>query len=226
MGAELIFSQDREEAARKVIAEYAARGEKVYYMPAGGSNATGVLGYIQAVPEIMGQLAKLDIHPRYLLCAVGSQGTYDGLLLGAKYYHAPFQVVGVPVAPLKEGQTEEMAAFMNAVSRQYELGVRVTPEDIRLFSGPEDCPYTGFAYSVPDDATRSTLLEAAREEGIILDPVYTGKAFRGMLDLMDRGELDGDVLFLHTGGTAAVWTQEHLDAAQSALRDNCSIRVL
>ena len=47
-----------------------------------------------------------------------------------------------------------------------------------------------------------------------------------MLDLMDRGELDGDVLFLHTGGTAAVWTQEHLDAAQSALRDNCSIRVL
>ena len=70
------------------------------------------------------------------------------------------------------------------------------------------------------------MLEAAREEGIILDPVYTGKAFRGMLDLMDRGELDGDVLFLHTGGTAAVWTQEHLDAAQSALRDNCSIRVL
>lgn len=224
MGAELIFSQDREAAAEKIIAEYAARGEKVYYMPAGGSNVTGVVGYIQAIPELMEQLNTMDIHPKYLLCAVGSQGTFDGLLLGAKYYHAPFQVVGVPVAPLKEGQVEDMAAFMNEISLHYDLRITVTPEDIRLFTGPAECPYTGFAYSIPDAATRSTMMEAAREEGVILDPVYTGKAFRGMLDLLDRGELDGDVIFLHTGGTAAVWTQEHLDSAQSELRKNCVIR--
>ncbi|MGE4277705.1 MAG: 1-aminocyclopropane-1-carboxylate deaminase/D-cysteine desulfhydrase [Lawsonibacter sp.] len=224
MGAELVFSDDREATAKQVISEYEARGEKVYYMPAGGSSPTGVAGYIMAVPELMKQLEERDIHPKYVLCAVGSQGTFDGLLLGAKYFHAPFEVVGVPVAPLKEHQEEGMAAFMNEVSRIYEMGVTVSPHEVRLFTGPADCPYPGFAYSVPDPATRAVMMEVAKEEGVILDPVYTGKAFRGMLDLLDQGILDGDVVFVHTGGAAAVWTQEHLNAAQDELYANCTIR--
>lgn len=223
MGAELVFSDDREAAARQVIAGYERRGEKVYYMPAGGSNPTGVLGYIMMIPELMRQLEERDLHPRYLLCAVGSQGTYDGLLLGAKYFNAPFEVIGIPVAPLKPRQAEEMACFMNEVSGRFGLGVAVSAGDVRLCTGPEDCPYTGPAYSVPDPATRAAMLELARTEGVILDPVYTGKAFRGMLDLLDRGALDGGVVFLHTGGAAAVWTREHLDAAQSELLANCTI---
>ena len=209
-----------------MIEEYTARGEKVYYMPAGGSNPTGVVGYIMAVPELMKQLETRGLHPRYLVCAVGSQGTFDGLLLGAKYFHAPFDVIGIPVAPMKMGQRKAMADFMNQVSGTYEMGITVNPGDIRLYPGPEHDPYTGPAYSVPDFYTRRAMLEAAREEGIILDPVYTGKAFRGMLDLLDVGELDGDVVFLHTGGAAAVWTREHLDAAQEELRANCVIREL
>ncbi len=223
MGAELIFSEDREAAARQVIADYERRGEKVYCMPPGGSNSTGVLGYIMMIPELMKQLEERDLHPRYLLCAVGSQGTYNGLLLGARYFRAPFEVIGIPVAPLEPHQAEKMAAFMNEVSRRYDMGVTIAAGDVRLCAGPGDCPYTGPAYSVPDPETRRAMLELARTEGVILDPVYTGKAFRGMLDLLDRGALDGGVVFLHTGGAAAVWTREHLDAAQSDLLANCTI---
>lgn len=223
MGAKLVFAEDRERAALQIIAEHEAKGERVYYMPAGGSNSTGVLGYIMMVPELMRQLDEQDVHPKYVVCAVGSQGTYDGLLLGAKYFQAPFQVVGIPVAPLKPNQTEDMASFINEVSARYEMGITVTAADIKLYTGPQDRPYTGPAYSVPDPDTRAAMLELARTEGILLDPVYTGKAFRGMLDLLDRGILDGEVVFLHTGGAAAIWSKEHLDAAQDQLRANCAI---
>ena len=71
--------------------------------------------------------------------------------------------------------------------------------------------------------TRKAMFELAREEGIITDPTYTGKAFRGFLDMVDKGIIDGDAIFLHTGGATAVWTKEHLDDMQQELFDNCKI---
>ena len=70
------------------------------------------------------------------------------------------------------------------------------------------------------------MFELAREEGIISDPTYTGKTLRGLLDLVDTGKLDGDIIFLHTGGAMAVWTKEHLDDMQQELFDNCKITQL
>lgn len=89
MGADLYFTTgDPEEAAKKVIAQYEAKGDKVYVIPTGGSNELGAVGYIQMVPELMAQCKEMGIAPKYLVCGSGSQGTFGGLWLGAKYYGA------------------------------------------------------------------------------------------------------------------------------------------
>ena len=224
MGADIYFTANRENAVEEVIKQYEEKGEKVYYLPAGGTGTTGVVGYINAVKEIMDQCAEQGLNPKYLVCTVGSLGTFGGLNVGVKYYNAPFKVLGIPVSP---GEKNEGAAkFINDVFKFYEMDFHVEPEDLLIEYGPEDAPYAGEQYNKPDPLTRAAMFELAREEGVISDPTYTGKTLRGLLDLVDSGKLDGDIIFLHTGGAMAVWTKEHLDDMQQELFDNCKITQL
>lgn len=226
MGADIVFAGDgRGDAVQATIERYEKQGDKVYNLPAGGTAMTGVVGYIMAVQEIMAQLEEQDIHPKYLVCAVGSLGTYGGLNLGVRYFKAPFQIIGVPVSPPTPDLKERAAKFMNEVSQFYEMGIHIDPEELIINNGPADAPYSGEEYNKPDPITRKYMFEIAREEGIILDPTYTGKAFRGFLDMVETGFIkpDEDAIFLHTGGATAVWTKEHLDDMQQELFDNCKI---
>ena len=221
MGTDIVFTDDFAKARDEVIARYEAQGDKVYDLPVGGTGLTGVVGYIMAVKEIMDQCEKMDIHPKHLVCTVGSLGTFGGLNVGVRYFHAPFDIIGVPVSP---GTKKEPAAeFINQVAEFYEMDFRVTPEDINIQYGPDDAPYSGEEYNKPDPLTRAAMFELAREEGIISDPTYTGKTFRGLLDMIDKGIITEDTIFLHTGGAMAVWTKEHLDDMQQELFDNCRI---
>ena len=202
--------------AEKIIADYEARGDKVLSIPVGGQTIYGSAGYIQAVPELMAQLEAQDVHPKYLVVGYGSTGTFAGLWAGAKYYHAPFEVVGIPIEP-DYRSPEETAAFINQLSRAFELGFTCRGEDLRLETGPAEAPYGGVGYNEPDPVTQAHIALLARTEAVFLDPCYTGKVFYGFTDLVRRGVLDGDAVFWHTGGAPGLWTREHLDAMQAPL---------
>ncbi len=229
MGTDIYFVKDSDkmrEVQQMVIDKYARQGIKVYSIPEGGSNAIGAVGYIQAVKEIIDQCKEENIHFDHLVCTVGSMGTHGGLILGAKYYNAPFDIIAVPVSPRVKGVREKaVSEFANMVSETYELGVTVTPEDVVIAYGPDDLPYAGEAYNKPDEETRKAIITMAMAEGIMLDPTYTGKTFRGFLDMVRDGDFikDGEnAMFLHTGGAMALWTKEHLDDMQEQLRANCT----
>lgn len=226
MGADIIFAgNDLPSAVNATIARYEAAGEKVYNLPVGGSTHLGALGYIMAVGELTEQLAKTGVSPTYLVCPVGSLGTYCGLNIGAKYFNAPFRVLGIPVSPQAAERHEAAAKFIRECSEAFGLDISFEPDELLICNGPDDAPYSGEAYNKPDLLTRAAMYELAKTEGIILDPVYTGKAFRGMLDLLESGFIkpDEDVIFLHTGGAMAVWTKEHLDDMQPDLAENCTM---
>lgn len=232
MGAELVFCPDFPsigKAIEETIARHEAAGEKVYFLPGGGTTLTGMVGYVTAVKEIMDQLDALDLHPEYLVCAAGSLGTYVGLNVGVKYYKAPFKILGIPVAPHNPemdplGLPFSAAKLFKEMSDFYELGLTMEPGEFLYDYGPADTPYCGEEYNKPDPLTREYMFELARTEGIILDPTYTGKAFRGFLDLADKGFFgDKPAIFLHTGGSPAMWTKEHLDDMQEQLKANCTL---
>ena len=226
MGADIVFAgADMAGAVEATIKRYEEQGDKVYNLPAGGTGATGVAGYIMAVKEIMDQCEAQNIHPKYVVCAVGSLGTYGGLNLGVRYFNAPFQILGVPVSPKDDWAQwrKDTAKFINDMAAFYEMDIHVDGDELLINNGPADAPYSGEEYNKPDSLTRKAMFELAREEGIITDPTYTGKAFRGFLDMVEKGIIDGDVIFLHTGGATAVWTKEHLDDMQKELRENCKI---
>ncbi len=228
MGADIYFVENPANTPKvieDVCAKYAEQGDKVYVIPGGGSNPVGAVGYIMSIKEILDQMEKDNIKIDHLICTVGSMGTFGGMILGAKYFNAPFDVIAVPVSPAPKGDKEKQVAdFVNKVSAEYEMGITITPEDVKIAYGPDDAPYSGEAYNKPDPVTREAIITLAKNEGIFLDPTYTGKTFRAFLDLVKEGEIvkEGEnALFLHTGGAMALWTKEHLDDMQDQLRANC-----
>ncbi len=221
---------DIKDVTEKVIKKYEEQGDKVYVIPGGGSNPVGAAGYVMAVKEILDQIKETGIKIDHLVCTVGSMGTFGGLLAGIKYFKAPFAVVAVPVSPSPKGTQEaKVVEFTNNLSKVLDLGIEITLDDVKIAYGPEDRPYSGEMYNKPDPVTRETIMLLGKTEGIILDPTYTGKAFRGFIDLVKDGKFvkEGEsAMFIHTGGAMALWTKEHLDDMQEQLYANCTITQL
>ena len=233
MGTDIYLVEDPKkikEVTADVIKKYEAQGDKVYVIPGGGSNPLGALGYVMSVKEILDQIKEMGIKIDHVVTTVGSMGTYGGMLVGMKYFKAPFDVIAVPVSPQPKGEKEkDVVAFSNLISKTYDLGVEVTLDDVKIAYGPDDEPYSGEQYNKPDPVTRDTIILLGKTEGIMLDPTYTGKAFRAFVDLVKEGDLikDGETaMFVHTGGAMALWTKEHLDDMQDQLKANCTITQL
>ena len=128
-----------------------------------------------------------------------------------RYMHSGFVGdTGVAVNPTTGYTREKAAALVNEMSAAYGLDIAAAPEDIDIIYADAAHDYAGPGYNVPDAKTRGAVELLARTEGIFLDPCYTAKSFRGFCDI--ARELDGGAIFVHTGGTPALWTQEHLDA--------------
>lgn len=199
----------------KIIADYEARGEKVLSIPVGGQTVIGSAGYIQAVPEIMRQMKEQNIDAKYLVVGYGSTGTFAGLWAGAKYYNAPFEVIGIPIEP-DYRPVQETVDFINELSTFFEMGFTCKAEDLHLEYGEGEEFYGGVGYNVPDHITQSYIELLARTEAVFLDPCYTGKVFHGFVDLVKKGVIPqgAGAIFMHTGGAPGLWTQEHLDSMQ------------
>ncbi len=173
----------------------AGLGVPYYKIPCGGSNALGSLGYVDCAREIAGQ----GIHFDHIVCAEGSGGTMAGLALGAKLFLPGTRVYGMMVD--SDPFDVITPALMRKAAELLETPVEITPEDYRLrdMCGP--------GYAIPSEAGNAAISLMAEREGLFLDPVYTGKAFAGLVELAKEGvftERD-NVLFLHSGGAGGLF---------------------
>ena len=184
----------------RVDAELAKEGHKCFHIPVGGSTPLGSLGYVNCVREVASQAEGLPIG--HLVSATGSGGTTAGLLLGARMYlpHTKVTGMGVDTDPF-EDIVPDLAA---GAAELLGCGLDRVPGDFRMVY------HVGQGYAIPNPEDTPYIEELARLEGILLDPVYTGKAWSGMLKLLKEGGLGGrgDILFVHTGGAAALFAMD------------------
>jgi D-cysteine desulfhydrase family pyridoxal phosphate-dependent enzyme len=201
-----VMPGDADEAAavEETLALLRARGERPYFIPAGGSSAVGALGYVSATLELLAQLWEQGESPSRLYYAAGSRGTQSGLELGAKLYGVPYRLCGIAVSPGEEAKIERAARSANDAAALLGSSVRIEPEELRT---PQE--YIGPAYAVPTEGCLEAIRLLAASEGILLDPVYSAKAMAGMIDHIRRGEIPASetVVFLHTGGSPALFAQ-------------------
>ena len=202
----------------RLLAEQAdrirAEGGRPYVVPEGGSNALGSWGYIRCLHELATDLSDLasPTHPITIVYAIGSGGTGAGLILGAKLLGLAAR--GIRVAGINV--CDDRAYFLDAIGRicdeaeaRYQLGANITAADIDIIEGYVGA---GYAKSRPDEL--ATIREVCRSDGIVLDPVYTGKAFHGVVTELrrDPGRFGSAVAFLHTGGMFGVFASPELRA--------------
>lgn len=175
-------------------------GRSPYFIPGGGSNSTGALGYAACALEMAEQWESMNIRPSLLVHATGSTGTQAGLLAGMTLLNNPPKVLGVSVRLPETPQIANVSAL--AQSTAESLGGKFSPDSVFV-----DDRFVGSGYGIPNEDTIAAIETLAHEEGILLDPVYSGKGFAGFLSLLREGNFDkNDVLvFLHTGGAAALF---------------------
>lgn len=185
-------------------------GEKPYIVPMGGSNDIGLLGYVEAAQEIKAQEQQLKKRFDYIVTAVGSGGTLGGLILGKKIAGLSGKIIGVNVSDTAEKFKIRVLELMSQARKRFKIsGIKIEDEDVCIFDG-----YVGPGYGIPAEETIQTIKQVARTEGIFLDPAYTAKAFYGMMQEIEKGNIDkkGNFLFVHTGGIFGLLAQrEHFD---------------
>jgi L-cysteate sulfo-lyase len=192
---------DMNQALAQVAAEVAERGGRPYVIPGGGSNVIGALGYVECALELVVQANEAGLEIDRIVTATGSAGTHAGLVAGLAVMGADIPVLGIGVRAPKDVQ--EANVFKLAVETADLLGHkdRVTRDMVVA-----DCDYVGAGYGLVDDAVIEALKLAARTEALLLDPVYTGKAMKGLIALSMLGRFDGEtVVFLHTGGAQGLF---------------------
>lgn len=176
-----------------------AEGRRCYSIPCGGSNAMGTLGYANCVRELAEQVKTAGITPAHIVSATGSGGTTAGLLLGARMYLTDTKVTGIGIC---------QDPFEQIVPQLAEEASALLGETVPAREGDFEMQWNiGGGYAIPNPADTPYMEELARTEGMLLDPVYTGKAWSGMLKLLKQGYFgtEGDIVFVHTGGAAALF---------------------
>jgi L-cysteate sulfo-lyase len=204
LGAEVVFSGDRtrEAVAEEVAKEQEAAGHHPHVIPVGASNALGAVGFVAAMEELDSQVKEHRLTVDRVVFASSSFGTQAGLCVGAKAIGFAGQLAAIAIdSPRDELQTgvTEIAA---ATIRRLGLDLSFTPEEVVAYDG-----YLGAGYAIMGEPEEEAISLMARSEGILLDPVYTGRAMAGLMDLIRKGEFDRDetIVFWHTGGSAALF---------------------
>lgn len=179
-----------------------ARGRRPYVIPGGGSNPIGALGYANCALELTAQANDIGLRIDHIVQATGSTGTQAGLVAGLCAIHAHIPVLGISVRSPKDRQEEAVFGLAKATADQVGASGVVLRENVVANSD-----YVGQGYGLPTEGMAEAVKMLARLEGILLDPVYTGKAMAGMIDLVRKGHFEkgANVVFLHTGGSAGLF---------------------
>ncbi|MGI9254099.1 MAG: D-cysteine desulfhydrase family protein, partial [Thermomicrobiales bacterium] len=194
--------EDRAAEMERVAADLQARGETPYLVPTCGSVPLGALGYVAAIGELMDQLRALGEAPVALYHATGSLGTQAGVVVGARAFAAPFEVRGIAVSHPAGEKPPRGAALANETARLMGLEATFSSDDVLVDGG-----YVGEAYGKRTPGCLEAIRLLAGTEGILLDPVYSGKAMAGLIDHIRAGRFrpNQSVVFLHTGGSPALF---------------------
>ncbi|PZQ65219.1 MAG: D-cysteine desulfhydrase [Phenylobacterium zucineum] len=185
----------------KVAAEVSDRGGRPYVIPGGGSNVIGALGYVECALELIAQANETGIEIDRIVTATGSAGTHAGLVAGLAVMGADIPVLGIGVRAPKDVQEANVYKLARETAALLGHEDRVTREMVVA-----DCDYVGAGYGLIDQGVIDALATIARTDAILLDPVYTGKAMKGLIALSNKGVFDGEtVVFLHTGGAQGLF---------------------
>ncbi len=185
-----------------VADRFRSEGRKVYTIPGGGSNPTGALGYVNCAYELVGQLNDRGLAVDHIVHATGSAGTQAGLITGLKAINANIPLLGIGVRAPKEKQEENVFALAEKTAEKIGAGGVVKRDDVVA-----NTDYVGEGYGIPRADTIEAIEMFAQLEGILLDPVYSGKGAAGLIDLCRKGYFKKNqrVVFLHTGGAAGLF---------------------
>jgi len=190
------------EFAQNLIKEIKAKGTNVYFIPGGGSNPIGALGYVECLNEIVKENGKYNFSE--IIHATGSSGTQAGLLAGRKYLNSEIPVIGVCVRYEKEIQINKV--YTESVKTCEMLKCKILDKSEVVV----DDGYIGPGYGEPTESMKEAVSLLAKKEGILLDPVYSGKAFAGLIGMIRKKQLKKgkNVLFIHTGGAVSLSAYE------------------
>ena len=206
-GAKLVFvpKEERDQRLQQAFAQADEDGLKPYLIPYGGSNSIGVQGYIQAMQELQDQ----DLQPDWIVLASSSGGTQAGLVLGAEQTGFPGRILGISVDKPADELTQTIMALANQTAAWLGIDKKIESEDVLVNDA-----YCQAGYGILQPAEVEAIRLFARTEGILLDPVYTGRAAAGLIDLIRKGFFSPNetVLFWHTGGIPALFAEPYASA--------------
>lgn len=178
------------------------KGRRPYAIPGGGSNPTGALGYVNCAYELLGQLNDRGLAVDHIVTATGSAGTQAGLVCGLRAINAGIPVLGIGVRAPRDRQEASVFALAEATAAKLGCPGVVARGDVVA-----NTDYVGAGYGIPGADTLEAIRMFAELEGILLDPVYSGKGAAGLIDLIRKGHFTRGqrIVFLHTGGAAGLF---------------------
>jgi D-cysteine desulfhydrase len=204
-GADIVNVTDRsvrDQVLQETFDRAEADGKQPYFIPYGGSSPIGALGYAFAMDEFMQQ----GVHADWMVFGTSSGGTHAGLVLGQRLHGYTGKVLGISIDEPREWLTSHVSALAAQASELVGRSIGFTPDDVLATD-----TYCQAGYGVLTDGEREAVKLFARTEGLLLDPVYTGRAAAGLIDLVRLGHFASDetVLFWHTGGQPALFADEY-----------------
>jgi D-cysteine desulfhydrase len=208
--------KDRDRILQETFDQATAEGKNPYLVPYGGSSPTGALGYAFAVEEVMKQLGdernpvfaknRVSDGVDWFIFGTSSGGTHAGLVLGQRVFGFKGKVLGISIDESEEWLKTHVSELASKASEKLGERIEFTPADVAA-----NASYCAAGYGVLTEAEREAIHLFARTEGLLLDPVYTGRAAAGMIDLIRKGffKKDETILFWHTGGQPALFAEKY-----------------
>ena len=201
------YRERRMEIMQKIKAESDAEGHKAYIIPEGASNGIESLGYYSAMKEIKEQEKELGIKFDRIVAAVGSGGTYAGLCMGnAEFFNGEKKITGFIVCDDAEFFKKKSEEIIEEAQKYLDKSIIIKAEEMDIIDG-----YVGIGYAQSRDEELEFIQKTAKKEGVIFDPVYTGKAMYGMMNELEKGTFKKgeNVLFIHTGGLFGIFSKRN-----------------
>jgi len=194
--------------AAERIKELERQGHKCYDIPMGGACAVGSTGYIAGFGEILSQMQFMNKKVQYIFSSTGTGGTLAGLAAGKVFFASDVNLIGIQVGPKDETYGKHIAEIANAALKYINAKDCVVTKDTFKY----DARFYGAGYEIPSKEANAAIKYLATTEGILTDPIYTGKGFYGMLQYLKNKEVPkgSTVVFLHTGGTTGLFAEKDI----------------
>lgn len=200
----------------ELVEQLKSEGKKPYVIPYGGSSELGAVGFVEAFRELESQRQEISINFTHIVFASSSGGTQAGLMLGNKIFESSYQIVGINIDKDESNETpfdQNIVALANSTAKLLDTHYEFSADDLLL-----NADYVGEGYGVVGELENEAIEMTAQTEGILLDPVYTGRAMGGLIDMIRTGQIkpSDSVLFWHTGGAPALFAYaSDLDVANN-----------